>query len=265
MCFCINRCRLKTIVSGTLTYKPLEDSDKVPGFFPNNEDSYAPVFLPDGIELIHGDAFAILPSMADESCDVVITDPPYSSSTHDGARTGSWSQGGDSPHKLLTFNSITPEQFVEFAKQAVRVSKRWVITFCDWRYAHLLEDIGLVRLGCWTKVSPAPQFTGDRPAQGWEAIAILHRPGKKRWNGGGRAAVWRYNKVRAEHSAAQKPLSLMRDLVRLFSDPGETILDPFCGGATTLVAAMQTGRKAIGIEKDQKQFEVAQNRVFQRK
>ena len=178
------------------------------GLFANDEDSYAPA-LPHGINLIHGDAFAILPHMGDGSCDVVISDPPYSSSTHDGARTGSWSKKGDSPSKLLTFDSITPEQFVEFAYHAVRVAKRWVITFCDWRYAHLLEDVGLVRLGAWFKNNPAPQFTGDRPAQGWEAIAILHRPGKKRWNGGGKAAVWVYNKVNAEDHPSQKPVPLL--------------------------------------------------------
>lgn len=237
----------------------------MPGLFPNGEDCFTPKALPDGVQLIHGDTFTILPSMADGEVDIILSDPPYSDQTHDGARTGSWTKDGDVPEKLLTFDSITPEQFVEFARQAVRVAKRWVVTFCDWRYAHLLQEVGLVRLGAWMKVNPAPQFTGDRPAQGWEAVAILHRPGKKRWNGGGKAATWVYNKVAAEYSPAQKPLPFLRELVRLFSDPGETILDPFAGSATTLLAALQTGRKGIGIEKDEEQFRIAQKRLLTRR
>lgn len=234
------------------------------GLFRNDEDAYPVRHMPDGVQLIHGDCFQILSNMDDSSVDCVLSDPPYSSRTHEGARTGSWSRDGDSPNKLLTFDSITPEQFVEFARQAVRVSKRWVITFCDWRYAHLLEDVGLVRLGAWFKNNPAPQFTGDRPAQGWEAIAILHRPGKKRWNGGGKAATWIYNKVNAEDHPSQKPLDILRDIIEKFSDPGETILDPFAGSASTGVACIQTGRSFVGIEKDEKFFQVAQKRLGRR-
>lgn len=238
--------------------------DEMSGFFIDGKDSFIPKTIPKELQLIHGDCFEILPTMEDGEVDCVISDPPYSTQTHEGARTGSWTKRGAVPEKLLTFDSITPEQFVEFARQAVRVAKRWVITFCDWKYAHLLEEVGLVRLGCWTKPAPAPQFTGDRPAQGWEAIAILHRPGKKKWNGGGKAAVWNYNRVNATWHTAQKPLDLMQTLVKLFSDRGETILDPFCGSGSTLVAAMQTGRKGIGIEKDEKMYLKAQERILGR-
>lgn len=235
------------------------------GFFRDNEDSFSPQNLPETIQLIHGDCFNILSQMDDASVDLVLSDPPYSSKTHEGARTGSWSKDGDTPDKLLTFDSITPDEFVEFSHQAVRVSKRWVITFCDWRYAHLLEDVGLVRLGAWVKGNSSPQFTGDRPAQGWEAIAILHRPGKKRWNGGGKAATWHYNKVNAEWHPSQKPLPLLRNLIHLFSDPGETVLDPFMGSGGTVLASLQMGRRAIGIEKDEKYYRIAQERLLQRR
>jgi site-specific DNA-methyltransferase (adenine-specific) len=58
---------------------------------------------------------------------------------------------------------------------------------CEWRHASKFEEAGLplVRLGVWIKPNGAPQFTGDRPGTGWEAVAILHRSGKKKWNGGG--------------------------------------------------------------------------------
>jgi site-specific DNA-methyltransferase (adenine-specific) len=94
----------------------------------------------------------------------------------------------------------------------------------------------------------------------WEAVAILHREGKKRWNGGGHHAVWVCNVELGEHPT-QKPLKLLLEWVAKFSDPGETILDPFMGSGTTGVACAQLGRRFIGIEKNANYFEVALRRI----
>ncbi len=49
-----------------------------------------------------------------------------------------------------------------------------------------------------------------------------------------------------------KPLGLMLELVELFTDPNDLIIDPFAGSGSTLVAALRLGRRAIGIERDPK-------------
>jgi len=61
----------------------------------------------------------------------------------------------------------------------------------------------------------------------------------------------------------QKPLALMRWCLSLVPD-AETVLDPFAGSGTTLVAARLEGRKAIGIEISEKYCESAANRLAQR-
>ena len=60
---------------------------------------------------------------------------------------------------------------------------------------------------------------------------------------------------------AQKPVELMRYLVRTYTNPGDVVLDPCCGSGTTCIAAMQEGRHYIGIEKESNYAEIATNRI----
>ena len=202
------------------------------------------------------DAFDIMPTLGE--VDSIITDPPYDARTHANAR----SLRGRRVVSTIDFDSFTEERFIEFCRNAVTQAKRWVVMSCAWRHAAELERAGvpLVRFGIWHKPNGAPQFTGDRPGVGWEAIAILHREGKKHWNGGGHHAVWVCNIEQGEHPT-QKPLKLLLDWVAKFTDEGETVLDPFMGSGTTGVACIKLGRKFIGIEKRADYFKLACRRI----
>jgi site-specific DNA-methyltransferase (adenine-specific) len=202
------------------------------------------------------DAFDIMPTLGEVEC--IITDPPYDARTHANAR----SLRDRKLVPTIDFDCFTEEQFIEFCRNAVTQAKRWVVMSCAWRHAAELERAGLplVRFGIWLKLDSAPQFTGDRPGAGWEAIAILHREGRKRWNGGGHHAVWVCSVERGEHPT-QKPLTLLLDWVKKFTDEGETVLDPFMGSGTTGVASLKLGRKFIGIEKRVDYFEIACRRI----
>jgi site-specific DNA-methyltransferase (adenine-specific) len=202
------------------------------------------------------DAFDIMPTLGE--VDSIITDPPYGPQTHAGAQT--IKAGRAVP--LVDFASFTEEQFIRFCTHAVTLAKRWVIMSCEWRYMVSLEMAGLplVRFGIWPKPNGAPQFTGDRPGTGWEAIAILHREGKKHWNGGGHHAVWVCNPERGDHPT-QKPLPLLLDWVKKFTDEGDTVLDPFMGSGTTGVACLKLGRRFIGIERREDYFNTAHARI----
>lgn len=86
-------------------------------------------------------------------------------------------------------------------------------------------------------------------------------------NNGHRIATHRYPKnvlqfkrERGLHPT-QKPVDLMAYLIRTYTNPGETVLDFTMGSGTTGVAAIQEGRRFVGIEKDAGYFEIAQKRI----
>jgi predicted RNA methylase len=211
--------------------------------------------LADGVTLYLSDCRDILPRL--EKLDAVVTDPPYGEVTHAGARSAN---SLDRP--TVDFAPLAGGDLVRFCRRFVELANRWVIMTCEWQQAACLEAAGapLVRLGVWVKPNGAPQFTGDRPGMGWEAVAILHRDGTKRWNAGGHHAVWTCPIEQGEHPT-QKPERLVANWVHAFTDVQETVLDPFMGSGTTGVAAVKLGRRFIGIEIDEDYFRIAVRRI----
>ena len=213
-------------------------------------------------ELWHGDCLEILPTLP--KVDAVITDPPYGDAdTHAKHLSSITLANGEPAGQALGFHGISCEECVEHAARWVDIARRWVVFTCEWKYAHALGNAGLlVRLGIWRKPDGAPQFTGDRPGTGWEAVAICHRSGKKRWNGGGKHAFWSFPKGQNNSGhPTGKPLGLLSEFVTDFTDSGEIVLDPFMGSGTTGVACAKLGRKFIGIEIERKYFDIACERI----
>ena len=110
----------------------------------------------------------------------------------------------------------------------------------------------------------APQFTGDRPGMGYESIVSRWAgQGRTWWHGGGRHGVYEHMTVKSGGHQTQKPEQLMCELVSLFSNPDDLILDPFAGSGTTAVAAKRLGRRCILIEREERYCDVAAKRLSQ--
>ncbi len=236
-----------------------------------------------GWTMHRGDCLEIMATL--EQVDHVITDPPYEAEAHTKARRAlkdsTQKRGARNTGKVrridqpleISFGAITEADRTRVSAMLSGLTSRWTIAFCQieavgaWRTAMVGGGLEWVRGGVWRKPNGAPQFTGDRPGQGSECLAIAHRPGRKRWNGGGRHAFW---DVPLDHHAGgggqaehptMKPIALMLALVADFTDPDETILDPFAGSGTTGVAALRLGRRFVGIERDSRYFALACERL----
>ena len=225
-----------------------------------------PYYQDEQVTLYHGDAFNILPILADKSVDAVITDPPYTERTHTKARslTGTTVTEG-----IQAFASITDAALSSALMSMGRVTRGWVIATLDYRHAVQFDveppqGLKCQRLGVWVKTNPTPQLTGDRPAQGWESIAYFHRADtRSRWNGGGVHGNYTMRIADPEGHPTAKPLPLIQDLVRKFTNRGDVVLDPFAGSGTTLRAAVNEGRRAIGVEIEERYCELIARRLDQ--
>lgn len=226
-----------------------------------------PVYDDGRVALYAGDCLALLGAIVKRHGRPhhVITDPPYSERTMLGARSLSKKRGGKGPSAGRADHSagelggtlvpfMASEELVRLALQACLAS-RWTIAFCDIVHAGALfasPVVGTraVRVGAWVKPDGAPQLTGDRPAQGWEAISIAHADAAEmRWNAGGKRGVWTHYVERdVPWHPTPKPVPLLREMIRDFTDPDDLIVDPFGGSGSTAVACRMEGRRCVAIE-----------------
>lgn len=210
--------------------------------------------------------------------DHVITDPPYTQRTseHMRSRKNGKNNSGDFigdpiTRRRIEFDGVDGQE-ADIAQMCLRVAKRWCVVFCA------LEQIGeyakaagdcWVRGTVWVRTNNAPQFTGDRPGQCCEGVAIMHPKGRKRWNRGGHSLVWRGPTINAIKDPQRgklshptpKPEWIMLDAIEAFTSPGDLILDPYCGSGTTGVAAIRLGRRFIGCEMNEAYAEIARERL----
>lgn len=231
-----------------------------------------PYYTDDSVTLYHGDCRDVLLTMDRRSVDCVITDPPYSARTHESTRSNSDRAKGHGNRVLsgsFGFDSITLDDLRAVMETLGGITRGWVVSSLDYHHAFALEQsppdgLRMLRIGVWVKPNPMPQISGDRPGQGWEAIGFLHRAQQRPvWNGGGRSGVWFNRVAQNEGHPTTKPLAMVQDWVTLFTNPGDTILDPFAGSGTTLRAAVNEGRKATGIEIDESYCELIAKRLSQ--
>lgn len=113
---------------------------------------------------------------------------------------------------------------------------------------------------CWAK--PGAQRRSDLGGfNEWEPVLMY---GKRRiYNDFKRLPAWNNTTTDAGDHPCPKPLQLMRWLVDVGSDPNALVVDPFMGSGTTLRAAKDLGRRAIGIETQERYCEIAAKRCAQ--
>jgi DNA modification methylase len=206
------------------------------------------------VRLLEGDCLAILPTLEAGSVDAVITDPPY---------------GLDFPYHGYkdtrdNLRRLIAESMPHLRRVATRVYVLPGITQIglypdpDWVMAVTWNTTGSHGAYGFTQWMPVLCYGPD--VKGFARLANgVMKTDTLRISGGSGVGFMRGGEEK-KHTCP-KPLNLMRLLVRRLTVAGETILDPFAGSGTTLIAAAQEDRQAIGIEREPTYCDIIRRRL----
>ena len=234
-----------------------------------------------GITIYHGDCREILPHLA--GVDVVITDPPYSSggamrsdrnlsSTEKYRLTGTVKTDPDFSGDNRDQRSLTL-WCSDWMAQCFRATARGggMACFIDWRNLPCIIDAVQVAGWVYRGIIPWDKTEGARPQKGWfraqceYIVTATAGPldSDSETDGICQPGYFRFPTAGSEKQhITEKPIDLLTEVLRTRSD-WRTALDPFMGSGTTLVAAKNLRRRAIGIETEEKYCEIAAKRLGQ--
>lgn len=214
--------------------------------------------------LIHGDCIQELSKLPKESIDLVLTDPPYNVL----GQTQDWDDKGDTKGFMewtrtwleLTYDCLKPDRACyvffgqKFIKDFLNMETRYTVKrMLIWHHPNLAKPTRNMYL--WTYdpifylVKGKPKF--DASFVGSENVDVFNYA-KPQGNWGG--------DLERVHPCS-KPVGLLKKLIKPTTHDGDTVLDCFFGGGSTGIACEKLSRNWIGIEMEQKYYDVAKKRL----
>lgn len=190
------------------------------------------------VRLHQGDARGFLAGLADQSLDLVVTDPPYA---FDRGTTyfRSW------------FSDLPDAAWPEILRELYRVLRndRHAYVICDRRTEDVFIDAAVsagfrfLRKIIWNKGTPA---LGQGVYRSQYEVVLLLTKGTRAGNSRSLGDVLTFPRVMTRgHYPTEKPVALLKTLIAQSSQPDELVLDPFCGSGSTGRAARELGRQAL--------------------
>jgi site-specific DNA-methyltransferase (adenine-specific) len=217
-------------------------------------------------EVRRQDAVELLASLPEGSVACVLTDPPYGISYQSNRSVSA----GKSKPVAGDWNF----DLTAFLDECARVLRPdgcvWVFTRWDvyplWCRS-IPPTLKVQNFVVWVKDNhTAGDLTGNLGYK-WEGVMLLSRApslgGRLRLRSGRMANVWEFARVphaRMTHPT-EKPIALLRQAIVCFTDPGDLVVDPFCGSGSTGEAALESGRRVLLGDIDPEYIQLARKRV----
>lgn len=210
-----------------------------------------PYYDQDGITIYHGDCREVLPTLDATSVDLVLTDPPYGINE----RTDRASKGRAILAPCYDFPPVAGDD-QPFDPAHLLAFKRVVLWGANY-YADKLPTSPSWLV--WDKRDGIPSNDNADCEMAWSNLGGPARLYRHRWNGMIKASERDKKRVHP----TQKPVVLMAWIIGEHTAAGDLVLDPYMGSGPTLRAAKDLGRRAIGIELEERYCEIAAKRLQQ--
>jgi site-specific DNA-methyltransferase (adenine-specific) len=232
-----------------------------------------PYYDDKNIKIYHGDCLEVLEAI-EFSVDAIISDPPFSSGSRTDAgkaTRGAMVRGKKWDQKWFSHDNMATHGFLFLMRllccRLLRSTNNSATChfFIDWRmYPNLygaLEASGWIvkNLVIWDKC----HFGMGSNYRNQHELILYAEKGSVLFQKHNVGNVLQFKRANCEHHPTEKPVPLLRELIKASTGDEALILDPFCGSGSTLVAAKECGRRAIGIEISEQFCELAANRSRQ--
>ena len=221
--------------------------------------------LNENIELFNGDCLDLLARMEEGCIDLLVTDPPY--------KTISGGDSGNRPKGMLSGNrklckhqsDIEIHDWMPLVFKVLKEESHAYIFTNSLNLKEMLDEsekagFQLHNILVWEKNNCTPsQFY----MKNCEYVLFL-RKGKAKWinNIGASKTVHQFNNILGKKThPCEKPVDLLKFYIENSSKDGDIVLDPFMGTGSCGEACVQTGRRFLGIEKDETYFNLAKERL----
>lgn len=225
----------------------------------------------DPIYLVQGDGVAYLKSLPDDSVDLVVTDPPY----HTTSRGNSGNSGGMLATKLNMSGRVFNHNDVdikEWIPECFRILKDGSHFYCMTNHTNLIDMLNcatksgfhFIKSLVWDKGN---KIMGQYYMSQFEYILFFRKGRGVKINNCGTSDILSVpNKKSKDDNGknvhdTEKPVELMQILIENSSKEGQLVIDPFMGIGSTGIACVNSNRKFIGCELDPTYFEIAQQRI----
>lgn len=214
-------------------------------------------------DLMHGDCLELMSEIEDGSVDLVLTDPPYGMSFQSNRRVTR-----DKFAKIANDESL--EWLDAFFAKCDRVMRAdtAIYTFCSWHHIDVFKRaferrFTLKNILVWNKNNHGSGDLTGAYAPRHEFVLFGHK-GRSLLREKRVPDVFDFPKIPSAKLVhpTEKNVDMLEVFVRNSSDADGVVLDPFMGSGTTGVAALQAGRRFIGIEMDAGYFDIAEARIM---
>ena len=223
------------------------------------------------IKLINGNCLDTLKNIPNESIDLIVTDPPYPTTSRGNAGNsgGMLQKDINKKGKVFTYNNINCK---EYAPEFYRLLKDGSHCYVMTNHINLIDmlntftDVGFhfIKSLIWNKGN---KIMGQYYMSQYEYILFCRNGKGKKINNCGTSDILSIpNKKTKDKDGknihdTEKPIELMEVLVNNSSQENELVLDPFMGVGSTGLACIKNNRNFIGIEIDENYFNIAKERI----
>ena len=208
--------------------------------------------------IFNADCLDIMSKMDDGAVDFTLTDIPYDAVNRDSNGLRNLNKGNAD---IITFD------LDEFLKQVFRVTSSSICIFCGKEQFSKIYQFfadnwqGTVRPIIWEKTNPSPMNGQYIYLSGVEMGVWYKKRGAKTFNAHCKNTVFHYPNGRSKLHPTEKNHALLEDLIKDNTNEGQIVFDPCCGSGSHCFVAKNLGRKYIGVELDERYFDIAKGRL----